>query len=657
MTTEIIRAVCDTFAPSLTAPDGADEATVTYYRDGAAARGIDAAVATAVGSLDALTRGAVADLVTRLGPAFAQASLETRTATLRAVADESMRLRLAVRQLKAMTLATFVGAVDDSGVNPTWPALGYPGPGSAPPNTPKTLPVVPLPAGTASLDADVVVIGSGAGGSIVAARAAQAGLSVLVIEAAQYRNEADFRQIDSLGAAMFLRGGSMWSTSGQMGLLAGATLGGGTVINSMVCLRTPQHIRELWTEQGLTGLDGPDFDRFTDLVWDRIGVNTDATTYNANTRAMITGLASLGYRHERLPRNAAPDDDSGLCGYCNAGCQQGSKRSTLHTYLRDAVDAGARIVTGAHVDRITTVDGRATGVEATVATDAGPCALTVGARTVVLAAGGIESPAVLLRSGIGGPAVGRHLTLHPAWIVTGRYEEPVQAWHGQIQSAVSFDLTQVVRGGGFLVESLALNPGTWAGQSPFVDGRTTRDQLRNLPYYATWHGVSHDHGSGQVYLDADGRAAVHWNLDDPVDHEIAIRAHTELARMHRAAGAIEIFTFHWSDKRWRRGEDFEAYLSRLADSPIGDHTAFSAHQMGSCRFGADPATSVADGWGQLHDTAGVWIGDASALPTAPGVNPMITVMALAERTASALVRSMTPTLTGRPVATDFASPR
>ncbi len=641
MTDSIIRAICDTFAPSLDAPADADEATAAFYRDGAAARGIDVAVAGAVGSLDALTRGAIAALVERLGAGFVDADLETRTVTLLAVADKSMRLRLAVRQLKAMTLATLVGAVDATGTNPTWPALGYPGPASTPPNAAKDFPLVSLPAGSATLDADVVVIGSGAGGAIVAARAAQAGLSVLVLEAAQYRNEADFRQIDSIGAAtMFLRGGSLWSTSGQMGVLAGATLGGGTVINSMVCLRTPQHIRELWASYGLEGLDGPEFDKFTDLVWDRIGVNTDATRYNANTRAMITGLASLGYRHERLPRNAARDDDSSMCGFCNAGCQQGKKRSTLHTYLHDAVLGGARVVTGAHVDRVLVEGGRATGVSVTVTTPSGPCALEVSARNVVVAAGGIESPAVLLRSGIGGPAVGQNLTLHPAWIVTGVYEEPVEAWHGQIQSAVSFDLTRVVSGGGFLVESLALNPGTWAGQSPFTDGRTTRDQLRKLPYFATWHGVSHDHGAGQVYLDADGRAAVHWNLDDAVDHQIAVRAHTELARMHREAGATEILTFHWSDQRWKRGEDFDAYLTRLADSPIDDHTAFSAHQMGSCRLGADPATSVADGWGQLHDVSGVWIGDASALPTAPGVNPMITVMALAERTASALVKSM-----------------
>ncbi|MDP5182510.1 GMC family oxidoreductase [Blastococcus sp. BMG 814] len=642
---EIIAAVCDTFAPSLEPPaaelrGAADpEAIARYYRDGAAARGIDRMVVAALPGLDATLRRAVQRLAAHLDAAgFLEGDLGGRTAALHEAAGEE-ELRLALRQVKSMVMGSFVGAVDPAGNNDTWPVLGYPGPSSPPPaaaEAPKRIPLTQPAGPSARLTADVVVIGSGAGGAIIAARAAQAGRSVLVLEAGSYRNEADFRQIDSLGAEMFLRRGAFWSSSGQMGLLAGTALGGGTLINSMVCLRTPQHIRELWAADGLEGLDAPEFDKYLDSVWDRLGVNTDATTYNSNTRAMITGLASRGYSHERIPRNALLSDDPSMCGYCNAGCQQGAKRSTLHTYLEDAVSAGARVVVDCAVDRITTADGRATGVTATVTTPTGSCALTVEAPTVVVAAGGIESPAVLLRSGIGGPAVGKNLRLHPAWIVTGVYDEPVEAWHGQIQSAVSFDLSRVVDGGGFLVESLALNPGTWAAQSPFTDAAAMRRRMRDLPYFATWHGVAHDHGAGEVVLDDDGRAAVRWRLDDEVDHRIAVRAHVELAQMHREAGAREIFTWHWTDHTWRRGEDFDRYLASLAEAPPEDHTAFSAHQMGSCRLGSSPDTSVADGRGELHDVRGVWIGDASALPTAPGVNPMITIMALAERTAAFL---------------------
>jgi choline dehydrogenase-like flavoprotein len=127
---------------------------------------------------------------------------------------------------------------------------------------------------------------------------------------------------------------------------------------------------------------------------------------------------------------------------------------------------------------------------------------------------------------------------------------------------------------------------------------------------------------------------VRWRLTSDLDQRIASRAHIEMARLHRAAGAQEIFTFHYCERRWREGNDFDAYLRELAETSYDDYSAFSAHQMSSCRMGADPRTSVADGRGELHDTKGVWIGDASALPSAPGVNPMITIMALAERTAS-----------------------
>ena len=171
------------------------------------------------------------------------------------------------------------------------------------------------------------------------------------------------------------------------------------------------------------------------------------------------------------------DDDPRFCGYCNAGCQQGCKRSTLKTYLEDAAAHDGRFVVGAYVERVLVEHGRTRGVEAVVDGPDGATQLTVDAPTVVVAAGGIESPALLLRSGIGGPAVGKHLTVHPAWLVTGVYDEPVEAWSGQIQSAVSFDLTTCESGVGFLVESLTLSLPTWASQSSFTSARAHREQL------------------------------------------------------------------------------------------------------------------------------------------------------------------------------------
>lgn len=636
-----LDAACDALLPAIATdePGPAGE----LLRRGARERGIPGHVAAAIPGLPAAPRRTLLAALDELAAAgFADASLEERTARLLELGERVPDGRFAVKQLKTMTFGVLFGLLGEDGRNEVWDAIGFDGPITEPPTpaeAPKTLPITEVSGESATLTADVAIVGSGAGGSVIAARLAAAGRSVLVLEMGAYRNESDFVQLESAAGEMYLGGGMVWSEHGELGLLAGSTLGGGTVINSMVCLRTPAEIRAAWTEMGLEGLDGPSYDEAMQKVWDALNVNTEATKHNASSTHMIEGLTALGHGHEPLPRNVTLDDDPRFCGYCNSGCQQGCKRSTQKNYLQDAADAGARFVVGAKVSRVLVQDGRAFGVEATVAGDGGITRLRVEAPTVVVAAGGIESPALLLRSGIGGPAAGRHLRVHPAWMVGGVYDEPVHAWRGQIQSAVSFDFTHVERGVGFLCETLGLSPGFWSGQSPFTGGRAHREQILKLGHVSAWHGVSHDHGGGRVVLDEDGEALVQWSLDDHVDRAVAGRAHVELARIHRAAGAREVFTFHFTEHRWREGEDFDAFLEKLRTAAPEDCTAFSAHQMGSCRLGADPAEAVADGRGELHDVRGVWIGDAAALPTAPGVNPMITIMALAERTAAHMLEA------------------
>jgi len=630
---EAFAALCETLLPPL----GPDE-------PGAASRGLTAELEATIPSLMPHTRAALLELLDAAAAEdFTALELEAATTRLLALAAELPRGRHAVRQLRLMVFGTLVAAVDEHDRNPIWEEFGYPGPLTPPPSAaeaPKDLPMVTVAGPAATLEADVCVIGSGGGGSVIAARLAAAGRSVLVLERGGYNNEQDFRQTEASGGAMYLRGGVMWSDSGQMGLLAGMTLGGGTVVNSMVCLRTPDEARQAWAAMGVEGVAGPEFDAATDRVWERLNVNTEATHYNRNTELMVGALERLGHGHERIARNASLDDDPKFCGYCNNACQQGCKRSTLKTYLVDAAAAGAKFLVDCKAERLLVEEGRAAGVEATVTgADGASVAVTVRAPTVVLAAGAMESPALLLRTGIGGPAVGRHLQLHPAWIVNGVYSDPVESWSGQIQSAVSFGMSHCEEDAGFLIESLTLSPALWAGAMSFAGAADHRAELRKLAHMATWHGVSHDHGSGRIVLGEDGEAVVEWSLDDPIDRRVAARAHVEVARMHHDAGAEEISTFHFTPRRWRRGEDFDAYLRLLEETPAEEYTAYTAHQMSSCRLGADPATSVADGRGQLHDTPGVWVGDASALPTAPGVNPMISLMALAELTAGHILEA------------------
>jgi choline dehydrogenase-like flavoprotein len=179
---------------------------------------------------------------------------------------------------------------------------------------------------------------------------------------------------------------------------------------------------------------------------------------------------------------------------------------------------------------------------------------------------------------------------------------------------------------------------------PWRDGEQhKREFARMFRHHAPFLSVARDHGEGEVVLDAVGQPVVRWSASDQVDRRLLVRANVELARLHHAVGAPEIRTLHAQELAWRRDSDepFEDFVTRIEDAPYGpaDVTIFTAHQMGSCRMGADPASSVADGRGELHDARGVWIGDASAFPTAPGVNPMVSIMALAHRTAQQIKRS------------------
>jgi choline dehydrogenase-like flavoprotein len=628
----LVEAVCDTLLPAQ--GDGENAWTQSASDLGIAGRVADAIAA----GLPPHVAAAVDSLLAHLAETdFSDATPERRVELLHeAAADPACRF--ALKQLKTMVFGDLFGSFDEDGRNPVWDEISYPGPISAPPTpaqAPKTIPLEKVSGPEATLTADVCIVGSGAGGAVIAARCAEAGKSVLVLEMGSYKNESDFRQLEAEGAGqMFLGGGLGWSEGGELGLLAGSTLGGGTVINSMACRPLPDDVRADWAAAGLEGVDGEEWDRYFDTVWTALGANSEATVYNRNAEVLIEGLTAAGLEHHRIPRNAELFDDPTYCGYCNAGCQQGCKRSVLKNYLQDAADAGARFLVECFVEKITTEDGRATGVKARV----GETEVTVEAPTVVVACGGIESPALLLRSEIGGPAVGKNLRVHPSYMITGVYDEPVEAWNGQLITVMSFDFQHCLGESGFYISPLGLSPATWAGQSPWTDGEEMRRHFLKFPSMASWHSITHDHGSGQVVLGEDGKALVRWSMtDDDYDRQVAIRAHTELARVHHAAGAAEIFTFHWSPHHWRRGEDFEAYIEQLEAAAPEEYTAYSAHQMGSCRMGSSPEDAVADGRGELHDTRGVWVGDASAFPTATGVNPMVSIMVLAERTADRIL--------------------
>ena len=415
-----LDALCDTWVPAVD-PDGSDPVEASFLARPAA----DIGVADQIEDLmaDAMTPDEIAatgELLDALADEdFADLTLDARADILSATAASSFDARHGLHALKGLTLMFFYALPDAAGHEPelggarvSRAQLARPPPAEAP----KTIRIEDVQGAAATLTADVCVVGSGAGGAVIAAGCAAAGLSVLVLEMGSYRNESDFKQLEIPGMfELYLGGGLLTSENGSIAVLAGSTLGGGTVVNYMNCIRTPQHIRDEWAQHGLEGIDAPEYERdHIDAVSERLGTNTEMTRQNGTHQLLMQGLDALGLEHRPIVRNAAPDDDPEFCGYCSMGCQHGCKRSTMKTWLQDASDAGARCVVQCRADRVLVEDGRAVGVAATVTRDDGSeTALTVEAPTVVVACGGVESPALLLRSEIGGPAVGKHLRLHP----------------------------------------------------------------------------------------------------------------------------------------------------------------------------------------------------------------------------------------------------
>jgi choline dehydrogenase-like flavoprotein len=632
-------ALCDTVVPTV----ARDEDPDGFWARTATDLGVDEAALQFMATMPDAQRqglGVLLDAFTALGLAGTE-DQATREAIIRGVAQSSPEAGLGVAGLIALIQFLHYGLPDPkTGRNVNWDVFAYPGPPSPPPNVDK--PIVPLiPDGDTTLDADVVVVGSGAGGGVIAGRLAQEGLSVVVLEAGGYFNESDFSQYELQAYQdLYWRGGPVATADANVTLLSGTALGGGTVVNWTNCLRTPDWVRQEWaSEHGLDGVDGADFDAHLDAVLQRAGATDACSDLNGPHQRMIEGCEALGLRHKTIIRNASPDGYSPqTAGFMGFGDQSGSKRSIDKTFLLDAFEAGARILVRCKANEVIVSDGRAAGVRATGTDAAGEAvSVTVNAPRVVVACGALDSPALLLRSKIGGPAVGDYFRFHTCTSTFGLYGEDQEAWWGAPQAALCHHYDNPGDGYGFMIEGSHYSPGL-IGSSIWPGGEAHKELMTKFRYGAAFISLTRDHGHGKITIDEAGESLVSYPIDDPLDQENLRRGIDVQMRLHEAAGASEIYAIVPGVGPWRRGDDLDAYIAMLQEIPLraGGWRLFAAHQMGSCRMGADPSTSVAGPSGELHDTPGVWIGDASAFPTTSGVNPMVTVMALAHRTAQAI---------------------
>jgi choline dehydrogenase-like flavoprotein len=515
---------------------------------------------------------------------FSELSVAERGQVLHALATARIpQVRVAFEGFKRLIAIAYYADAPTDGPNPIWRQLGYPGPLAPGGDDAHRLAVEPVDYET-TLECDCVIVGSGTGGSVVAGELASHGWNVVVLEQGPQACERDFhqREVATLNR-MYLDGGLAGTSDRGVSILAGRCLGGGTVVNFTTSLRTPEPIRREWEDMTGSPIFAPEpFGKALDAVSERLHVNALHNRPSRRDELLESGLRSLGWHVAAMPRNVVDCTQDNVCGFCGLGCVRYAKQSMAKTYLQDAAANGARMIVDCTAERLVMAGDQATGI---VARTASGHTVTVQARALVVAAGALNSPALLLRSGIR-KAVGRNLHLHPVTAVWARFDEPVQPWTGTLQAVYSDQFADLDSGYGARFETAPVHPAYLTLGSPWESAEQFDARMRDLPRLSLIGILLRDRSAGRVRIDRYGKPLIEYALSRYDQHHVRT-ALMAAARVLQAAGALEISTSQYRAVTWRPGESLDEWAARADSVGYGVHETIygSWHQMGTCRIG------------------------------------------------------------------------
>ena len=474
---------------------------------------------------------------------------------------------------------------------------------------------------TSQSKSKAVVVGTGAGGAVAGAVLAGAGIDTIIIEQGRYYKPSEHADILTSMKRMYLNAGFTVALGRpSIPFMLGQAVGGSTIVNSATCFRPPVEKVISW--------GGPAWDElvpFFEEVERRINAKPlDIGLLGGNWRVLKRGCDAMGVEIKPLVHNVRECKGSGLCAF---GCPTGAKQSTDITFIPGAVKAGATLLTEHRVDDVILEDGRAVGVSGTCPGGR----FEVRADAVVLAMGAISGPAFLLRKGLANSSgrVGYHLNIHPATRVTAEFDEIVDGHIGVPQGAYIDHWADR----GIMLEGIFTPPGPMLASLPAVgfEFKDLAARYRNLCAFGV---MVSDTSSGRVRAGWFGAPfLVKYRLNQ-ADAENMRYGVARLAELYLAAGAKRVFV-NFLPLPIIDGPDGVARLEAAPVKPrYFDMMAF--HPLGTCAMGGDPMKSVVDFSLRSHDTPNLYIMDGSVIPHSLGVNPQITIMALAMRAAGIL---------------------
>ncbi|OQE20134.1 hypothetical protein PENFLA_c017G06999 [Penicillium flavigenum] len=521
-----------------------------------------------------------------------------------------------------------------------------------------------------TIETDVVIVGSGCGGSVTAKNLAEAGHRVLVVEKSYSYPSNTFPMGPNEGFVnMFENGGAIFSDDSSMAVLAGSTWGGGGTVNWSASLQTQGYVRQEWADAGLPFFTSLDFQKSLDRVCDRMGVNEEHVEHNHQNRVILEGARKLGYAAKTVPQNTGHGEH--YCGYCTLGCASGGKKGPTESFLVDAAQAGASFMEGFCVEKVlfTNVNGRkvASGVQGTWKSRDSHLGLggiaaverkvIIKAKKVVISAGTLQSPLLLLRSGLNNPQIGRNLYLHPVMGAGAVFNEETHPWEGSALTTVVNEFEDLDGNGhGVKIESVSMMPSVFIPIFPWRDSLEYKLWAAKMRRSTSFITLTKDRDTGRVYPDpVDGRCRIDYTVS-AFDRKHIVEAMIACAKIAYITGATEFHTVYRDLPPFIRPEASDpeapdgtndAALQNWIDelrrkSPLNPRRGLfaSAHQMGTCRMSKSPKLGVVDPNCQVWGTDGLYVVDASVFPSASGVNPMVTNMAIADWASRNLARAM-----------------